>query len=151
MFSIIFSNVQRSKPSNQHPYGLLNPLPIPEHPWQSISMDFITNLPKSNENDCLLTVTDRFTKMNHLLPTETTASAKEIARLFIRHIVRIHGIPQSIVSDRDTKFCSNVWKAIMNSLNVQLKMSSTAHPETDGQSERTNRTVITMLRNYVNE
>ena len=87
----------------------------------------VTNLPKSNKYDCLLTVTDRFTKMIHLLPTETTASAKEIARLFIRHVVRLHGIPQNIISDRDTKFCSNFWKAIMNSLNVQLKMRVPLH------------------------
>ena len=145
------SQCQQNKPGNALPYGLLQPLKIPDRPWQSISMDFITNLPKSKGFDNLLTVTDRFTKMVHLLPTWSTATAKDIADLVIKHVIRLHGIPEDIVSDRDTKFVNNFWKAIMDTLNVKLNMSSTAHPETDGQSERTNRTVITMLRSYVNE
>jgi len=144
---------QRNKPSNQHPHGLLQPLEIPEAPWQSVSMDFITGLPKTRSigYDCLLTITDRLTKMIHLIPTFTTATAKDIATQFLRHVVRYHGLPQSIVSDRDTKFSSNFWQSIMKLLNVELKMSSADHPETDGQSERTNRTVVEMLRHYVNE
>ena len=88
--------------------------------------------------------------MVHILPTTSNATAKDVARLFIRHIIRHHGIPQNIVSDRDTKFISNFWRAITSTLNIQLKMSSADHPETDGQSEHTNRTVIEMLRSFVN-
>ena len=112
-------------------------------------MDFITNLPKVKGYYALFTVTDRFTKMVHLLPTWSTATAKDTAELGVRHVIRLHGIPEDIVSDRDTKFTNHLWRSIMKILNVKLNMSSTAHPQSDGQSERTNRTVIEMLRSYV--
>ena len=98
-----------------------------------------------------MTVTDRLTKMAHILPTTSNAAASDIASLFFRHIVRFHGIPKVIVSDRDSKFVSHFWQALSKFLNIKLKMSSTDHPQSDGQSERTNRTVIEMLRAFVNE
>ena len=86
---------QRNKPSNKKPQGLLVPLPVPNQAWNSIAMDFITNLPKSKDYGCLLTVMDRLTKMVHLIPTHSNATAKDIAALFIKEIVRIHGLPAS--------------------------------------------------------
>jgi len=81
----------------------------------------------------------------------STVTAKDTAELVVRHVIRLHGIPEDIVSDRDTKFSNHFWRSIMEILNVKLNMSSTAYPQTDGQSERTNRTVLEMLRSYVNE
>ena len=113
-------------------------------------MDFITGLLKSRGYDTILTVTDRLTKMVHLIPTVKNATARDIAKLIFRHVIRHHGIPKSIVSDRDVKFTSHFWSELMRLLNVKLKMSSSNHPESDGQSERTNRTTIEILRSYVN-
>ena len=98
-----------------------------------------------------MAVPDRLTKLVHLIPHQKTASSADIAKLFIRHIVRHHGIPQSIVSDPDPKFVSNFWKSLSKLMNIQLKMSTSDHPETDGQSEPINRTFIEMLRSHVNE
>ena len=134
---------QRNKSQNRHPYGLLQPLPIPSMPFDSISMDFIVNLPESKGYNCLLTVTDRLTKMVRLIPCRTDATANDIADVFIDQIVKLHGIPKEIISDRDTKFNSDFWKSLMKSFNVELKMSTTNHPQHDGQSERSNRNVIT--------
>ena len=113
-------------------------------------MDFITGLPKSAGFDSILTVTDRLTKMVHLIPTTKNATARDVAKLFLRHVIGHHGIPQSIVSDRDVKFTGHFWNELMRILNVKLKMSSADHPQSDGQAERINRTVIEVLRGYVN-
>jgi len=92
--------VPTEKSRNSRPYGLLQPLSVPDRMWQSISMDFITNLPKSKGFDTLLTVIDRFTNMLHFLPTWSTATAKDITDLVIKHVIRLHGIPEDIVSHR---------------------------------------------------
>ena len=104
-----FDNARYVNETNHHhkPYGLLNPLPIPDYPWQSLAMDFITSLPKSNGFDSILTITARLTKMVHLSPMLTTATTEDVANVFIKHVIRLHGVPTSIVSDRDPKFCSN--------------------------------------------
>ena len=91
-----------SKDTNSKPRGLLHNLPIPDRPWQSISMDFLGPLPKSNNFDYLLVVIDRLMSQVHLVPTTTTVTAKGIAWIVLKEVVRLHGIPESIVSDRDT-------------------------------------------------
>ena len=141
---------QRNKPSNQQPHGLLQPLEIPDTRWSSVAIDFITGLPRSSGFNAILTITDRLTKMVHLIPTVKEATASDIAKIFLRHVVRHHGIPRSIVSDRDAKFTSHFWRELMKLLNINLKMSSANHPECDGQSEKTNRTTIEILRSFVN-
>ena len=98
----------------------------------------------------MVTVTDRLTKMVHLIPTVTTASAPDLAKLFITHIFRLHGMPAVLVSDRDSRFTSKFWQALMTQLGTKLAMSTAHHPQTDGQSERTNRTLEEALRSYVN-
>ena len=141
---------QRNKPSNQAPAGLFQPLPIPQRRWQQVSMDLITQLPSSEGHDAILVVVDMLSKMVHCVPTHTTATAEDIAVLFFREVVRLHGLPEILVSDRDSRFTGHFWTALMGALGTKLHMSTPDHPQTDGQTERANRTVETMLRAYVN-
>jgi len=142
---------QRTKSTGASGAGMLQPLPIPSSPWQDISMDFITHLPKSPMgNDSIMVVVDRLSKMAHFLPTTIEVTAEKAARSFVDSIFRLHGMPKSIVSDRDPRFTSDFWKGLFDILGTKLAMSTSAHPETDGQTERTNRTLEQMLRSLVN-
>ncbi|GJP50962.1 hypothetical protein CLOM_g10117 [Closterium sp. NIES-68] len=138
---------QRMKSSKQKKAGLLQPLPVPEQPWQVVSLDFITGLPPtSSGHDAILVVIDKFSKMGHFIPTHTTARTEETAQLFVRHIISQHGIPTTLISDRDPKFTSKFWKELMSLLGTKLAMSSAYHPQTDGQTERLNQIVEQLLR-----
>ena len=113
-------------------------------------MDFITCLPKTAEgHDAIYVVVDRLTKMVHLIPTRTTANAEDTAHLFIEHVLKLHGFPDNFVSDRDPKFRSNFWKELLRCCNCYGHLSSSYHPQSDGQTERTNRVLEDMLRHYV--
>ena len=101
-----------SKYSNSKPTGLLHSLPIPDRPWQSIGLDFMGPLPKSNDFDYPLVVIDQVTSQVHLVPTMMTVTARGITWLILKEVMRLHGIPESIVSDRDTKFTSIFWKEL---------------------------------------
>jgi hypothetical protein len=141
---------QQNKPSNQKPIGLLQPLPIPERRWQQVTMDLITQLPKSKKNnDAIVVFVDKLSKMVHYAPTTTNIDAVGLAELFISNVVRLHGVPESIVSDRDARFTSNFWKSLWNQMGTKLKMSTSFHPQSDGQTERANRTLEEGLRAYV--
>jgi hypothetical protein len=143
---------QRNKPSHQATMGLMQPLPIPDRPWQQVSMDLITQLPRSRSgNDATVVFVDKLTKMVHYAATTTTVTAPQLADIFMREIVRLHGVPESILSDRDPRFTANFWKALWSMLGTKLVMSTAYHPQTDGQTERANRTLEEMLRAYVNE
>ncbi|GJP33534.1 hypothetical protein CLOM_g18063, partial [Closterium sp. NIES-68] len=136
---------QRMKSSKQKKAGLLQPLPVPEQPWQVVSLDFIIGLPPtSSGHDAILVVIDKFSKMGHFIPTHTTARTEETAQLFVRHIISQHGIPTTLISDRDPKFTSKFWKELMSLLGTKLAMSSAYHPQTDGQTERLNQIVETL-------
>ncbi|KAJ9512039.1 hypothetical protein QJQ45_004614 [Haematococcus lacustris] len=142
---------QRNKATNQVPPGLLQPLPIPNRNWQQVSMDFIGPLPPTSHGyDMVVTVVDKLSKMLHLIPTTATATAPDIAKLFFDHVFKHHGLPEAIVSDRDPKFTSDFWTSLFHLTGTRLLMSSAYHPQTDGQSERANRTVEDMLRPYLN-
>ncbi len=141
---------QRDKPSNQPPIGLLQPLPIPERPWSSVSMDLITQLPRTTTGyDAIFVVVCRFTKMVHYVPCITAVSAPQLAKLFFREVVKHHGMPLSIVSDRDPRFTSLFWQSLWKMWGTKLAMSTAYHPQTDGQTERANRTLEDMIRHYV--
>lgn len=131
---------QRNKARQTKPPGQLHPLPIPSHPWTKISMDFITKLPKTRRNhDALMIIVDRLTKRAIFIPTKGSANAEETAQLFLDYYQRNHGLPESIISDRDSKFTSDLWTQIMKLQKVELELSSAFRPNTDGQTERTNR------------
>jgi hypothetical protein len=115
-------------------------------------MDLIVALPKTRTGyDSIFTVVDRLTKMVHFIPTTSNVTTPELAKLFFNNIVRYHGLPSAIISDRDPKFTSNFWRSLFAIFNTSLKMSTAYHPETDGQTERANRTLEEILRAYVNE
>jgi hypothetical protein len=141
---------QRNKPSQQATAGLLQPLPIPEYPWQQVTMDLITQLPKSHRgSDAIVVFVDKLTKMVHFVPTKTTVTAPQLAEIFWNTVVRHHGLPSSLVSDRDPRFIGHFWRALWKCLGTQLTMSTAFHPQTDGQTERANRTLEEMIRPYV--
>ena len=112
----------RSKDSRHKPYGFLNPLEIPDRPWTSLSMDFITDLPTSNGYTCILVVLDRFTKMGHFIPFPNVPSSEDTAKAFMTHIFKIHGLPNEILTDRGTQFTSKFWTAICKTLKNSMKL-----------------------------
>ncbi|KAJ9520558.1 hypothetical protein QJQ45_007406 [Haematococcus lacustris] len=141
---------QRNKSNTAKPIGLLHPLPVPQHRWEQVSMDLITQLPSTAAgHDAIVVFVDRLTKMIHAVPTTTTVSASILARTFFDHVFRLHGLPKVIVSDRDPRFTSTFWTELFRLTGTHLNMSTANHPQTDGQTERANRTLEDMLRNFV--
>jgi transposase InsO family protein len=141
---------QLVKSTNQLPAGLLQPLPVPGEPWQSVSMDFVTDLPQTLSGfDCITVYVDRLTKMVHLTPSKKTDTAKEVADAFIKEVFRLHGMPTQLVTDRGSVFTSAFWRECMQQLGTQQAMSSAYHPQTDGNTERVNRVMEDMLRHFV--
>lgn len=140
-----------NKPSRNPPSGLLRPLPVPHRPWTHISMDFVTGLPSSEGNSVIMTIVDRFSKMLHLIPLAKLPSAKETAEAVLNHVVRLHGFPQDIVSDRGPQFTSRFWKEFCNLIGATASLSSGYHPQTNGQTERYNQEIETALRCTVSQ
>jgi hypothetical protein len=142
---------QRVKASNALPPGKLMPLEVPSRPWESISMDFITCLPRVSPGgfDAILVVVDRLTKLAHFIATTTAVTAEEVAHLLRARVFSLHGVPCSIVSDRDPRFTAAYFAGLCELLGVKQSMSSAYHPQSDGQTERMNRTLEDMLRHYV--
>jgi hypothetical protein len=142
---------QANKSSNQRPIGLLQPIPIPKRRWQVVTMDLITGLPltRHGHHDAIVVFVDKLSKMVHYAPCTTTVDAAALAKIFLREVVRLHGVPEAIISDRDPRFTSHFWTALWKELGTKLKMSTAYHPQTDGQTENANRTLENMLRAYV--
>ena len=140
---------QEFKSQNKSPAGLLQPLPIPTKRWESVSMDIVTGLPETAEgySGCVVFV-DRLSKMAHFAAVSSRVDSEQLAQIFINNVFRLHGMPQSIVSDRDPRFMSRFWRAVFDTLESKLLYSSAYHPQTDGQTERMNRTLEQMLRIY---
>ncbi|GJR15511.1 putative reverse transcriptase domain-containing protein [Tanacetum coccineum] len=148
---ILEAQIEAQKPENiaehQRPSGLLVQPEIPEWKWDNITMDFITKLPRSSQGfDTIWVIMDRLTKSAHFLPIRENEPLDKLARLYLNRIVARHGIPASIICDRDGRFTSNFWRSFQKALGTDISMSTAYHPETDGQSERTIQTLEDMLR-----
>ncbi|KAA0047130.1 reverse transcriptase [Cucumis melo var. makuwa] len=138
---------QQVKAPRQKPAGLLQPLSIPEWKWENVSMDFIIGLPRTLRGFTVIwVVVDRLTKSAHFVPGKSTYTASKWAQLYMSEIVRLHGVPVSIVSDRDTHFTSKFWKGLQTAMGTRLDFSTAFHPQTDGQTERLNQVLEDMLR-----
>jgi hypothetical protein len=138
---------QRVKVEHQRPAGLLQPLKVLKWKWEEISMDFIVGLPRTRDGyDSIWVIVDRLTKVAHFIPVKTTYSGAQLAELYMSRIVCLHGVPKKIVSDRGTQFTSRFWKRLHESMDTKLNFSSAYHPQTDGQTERTNQVLEDMLR-----
>ncbi|KAI3747092.1 hypothetical protein L6452_09537 [Arctium lappa] len=138
------------KAEHQKPYGSLQSLEIPEWKWEHITMDFVTKLPKTLKgHDAIWVIVDRLTKSAHFLAMRETLPMNKLAKLYIDEVISRHGVPLSIVSDRDSRFTSHFWDGLQKELGTRVKLSTTYHPQTDGQSERTIQTLEDMLRSCV--
>ncbi|KAA3473717.1 DNA/RNA polymerases superfamily protein [Gossypium australe] len=132
---------------HQVPSGLLQPIMIPEWKWDRITMDFVSGLPMTpSKKDAVWVIVDRLTKSAHFVPVRTDYSLDKLAEVYVSQIVRLHGVPSSIVSDRDPRFTSRFWKKLQDALGTKLHFSTAFHPQTDGQSERTILILEDMLR-----
>lgn len=136
----------QNKTSTRPPAGLLQPLPVPKRPWSHISIDFVTGLPQSAGNNTILTVVDRFSKAVHFIPLTGLPSAKDTAKIMIQHVFKLHGLPSEVVSDRGPQFTSSFWRAFCKLLGASVCLSSGFHPQTNGQTERANQQLETVLR-----
>lgn len=128
----------QNKTPSRPPAGLLQPLPVPRRPWSHIAMDFVTGLPQSGKFTAILTVVDRFSKMAHFVPLPKLPSAKETAQLVLHHVFRLHGLPRDVVTDRGPQFASEFWREFCRLLGATASLTSGYHPQSNGQSERTN-------------
>ena len=138
---------QQVKAEHQRPGGLLQPLPIPVWKWEEITMDFVVGLPVTTErHDAVWVIVDRLTKSAHFIPVRMTYTMDQFARLYMKEIIRLHGVPISIISDRDPRFTSGFWESLQEAMGTKLKLSTAFHPQTDGQSERTIQILEDMLR-----
>jgi hypothetical protein len=142
---------QKAKTGSSKPIGLLHPLQTPSQKWEQVSLNLITQLPptKGTNYDAIVLFVDRLTKRIHVAPTYTSVTAEGMAQLFFDHVFRHHGLPRVLVSDRDPRFTSAFWKQLTSLVGTKLAMSTANHPETDGQTERANRTLEDMLRAFV--
>ena len=136
----------RGKTLHRPPAGLLRPLSIPTRPWSHIALDLVTGLPESQGYTTILTIVDRFSKAVHFVPLTKLPSAMETAQLLIENVLRLHGIPAEITSDRGPQFISGVWQAFFRAIGAKANLSSGYHPQTNGQTERANQHLESVLR-----
>ncbi|POM58562.1 Retrotransposable element [Phytophthora palmivora] len=142
---------QRNKARQTKPPGLLQSLDVPRGRWVDISMDFIISLPETESSyNAVMVIDDRLTKRAKFIATKTTDDTAEIVTVFMKNYVKDHGMSKTIVSDRDTKFTSKLWQAIVSAMGTQHNLSSAFRSQTDGQRERTNRFIGDYLRGVVN-
>lgn len=141
---------QQAKVEHVRYPGLLQPLPVPEHSWQMVSLDFIEGLPRSANHNCILVVVDKLTKYAHFLALTHPFTAWSVAKAYLDNVYKLHGLPKYLISDRDRVFTSTLWKELFKGSGTQLCMSTAYHPQTDGQTERVNQCLEGYLRCFVN-
>jgi hypothetical protein len=142
---------QRYKSKHLHPVGLLQPLPVPAIVWADIGMDFVEALSRVHGKTVILFVVDRFSKYCHFIPLAHSYIVESVVQAFFTDIVRLHGIPQSIVSDRDPVFTSAFWRELMRLMGTKMHMSSAFHPKTDDQTKAANRVIVMYLRCFTSD
>uniref|UniRef100_A0A453T401 Integrase catalytic domain-containing protein n=1 Tax=Aegilops tauschii subsp. strangulata TaxID=200361 RepID=A0A453T401_AEGTS len=136
---------QQAKPDRAASPGLLQPLPVPSQPWEMISMDFVDGLPQSSKFNCMLVIVDKRTMFAYFLPLAHPYTTISVAQLYLHQVYKIHGLPATILSDRDPVFTSHSWQQLFKGAGTELRLSMTNHPQTDGQTERVNQCVETFL------
>ena len=139
-----------SKSQRHKPYGFLKQLPVPEQPWNSISMDFIEKLPQSSGYTAILVVVNRLTKQVIFIPTHDTIISAELAKLFVLHVFSKHGVPSHVTSDRGSEFVSHFFHSLGKALDITLHFTSGYHLEGDGQTEQTNQILEQYIQVYSN-
>jgi hypothetical protein len=141
---------QRNKASNLRPAGLLQPLPVPADTWMSVGMDLVTDLPVTSDGyDSIIVFVDRLSKMVHLAPCRKTTTAEQFADIFLDTVVKHHGLPDQLVSDRGSIWTSKFWQTLRGALGISAAMSTAYHPQSDGNTERVNRIMEDILRHFV--
>jgi transposase InsO family protein len=141
---------QQAKPERVKYPGLLQPLSVPSSAWQVISMDFVEELPVSHGQNCILVVVDLFSKYSHFIGLKHPFTALSVAKLFMLHVYKLHGLPTAIISDRDRIFTSQLWQELFRLAGVELCISSAYHPQSDGQTEHVNQSMEAFLRCFAN-
>jgi hypothetical protein len=137
------------KPDRAKYPGLLMPLPVPPHAWHTVTMDFIEGLPRSASFNCIMVVVDKLSKYSHFVALAHPFTAAKVAKSFMDHVYKLHGLPTVIISDRDKIFTSAFWQQLFTLSDTKLSMSSAYHPQSDGQTERVNQCLETFLRCFV--
>ena len=132
---------KEGKSPRHRPYGFLKQLPVPEKPWNSISMDFIEHLPASSGYTSILVIVDHFTKQGIFIPTVDKIDSPELAQLFVLHVFSKHGVPSHVTCDRGSEFVSRFFQSLGKALDMTIHFTSGYHPEADGQTERLNQTL----------
>ncbi|KAJ1300322.1 hypothetical protein OPQ81_005143 [Rhizoctonia solani] len=130
--------------------GLLQPIELPNKPWEEIAYDLIVGLPSSEGYDAILTVVDRLSKMVHFIPTHSDATAVDIANLFVNFVWKLHGLPKKTISDQGPQFNAKFLRQVYKHLGIEPHFSTAYRPQVDGQSERMNQFVEIYLRHYIN-
>jgi len=141
---------QQAKAPRHARFELLNPLQVPYAAWASTSVDFITQLPKSAGYTQIMGVVDRFTKMAHFIGLAEKVTARDVAESFLKEVWKPHGLPLEIISDMDAKFEGEFWESMCKKLGIKRKMSTSYHPQSDGQTERVNQVLGGYLSIFVN-
>jgi hypothetical protein len=126
---------QKVKVEHKHPSWLLHPLPIPERKWEVVTMDFITKFPRtSKQHDSIMVVVDKLTKSAHFIPMKVTHKETNVVDIYMREVTHLHGIPKTIVSDRDPNFTSKFWKGLFKGFRTNMNFNIAYHPESNGKT-----------------
>jgi hypothetical protein len=133
---------QKVKTKHKKPIGFLQPLPISEWKWEVVMVDFNTNFPRTfKQHDSIMVVVDKMTKETHIILVKNTHKETNIVEIYMKEVVRLHGVPKEIVSERDPKYTSNFWKGVFKGFGTNLNLSTMYHPDSDGKTKRTNRII----------